>query len=126
MALNPGRLDALIVVRAATLATGVAAGELVKPLLRFAPAELTEAAWRDRLAEAAAGLVAQGVLGPDHRLLVPASAIAGALFLSLCDVLTRLAFLPLGAEPPVGVLTALFGGPFFLVLLWRRRGERLF
>ena len=68
MALNPGRLDALVVVRAATLATGVAAGELVKPLLRFAPAELTEAAWRDRLAEAAAGLVAQGVLGPDHRV----------------------------------------------------------
>ena len=66
------------------------------------------------------------LVGPDHRLLVPASAIAGALFLSLCDVLTRLAFLPLGAEPPVGVLTALFGGPFFLVLLWRRRGERLF
>jgi len=68
VALNPGRLDALVVVRAATLATGVAAGELVKPLLRFAPAELTEAAWRDRLAEAAAGLVAQGVLGPDHRV----------------------------------------------------------
>jgi len=68
VALTPGRLDALVVVRAATLATGVAAGELVKPLLRFAPAELTEAAWRDRLAEAAAGLVAQGVLGPDHRV----------------------------------------------------------
>ncbi len=68
MALNLGRLESLVVVRAATLATGAAAGELVKPLLRFAPVELTEAAWRDRLTEAAGGLVAQGVLGPDHRL----------------------------------------------------------
>ncbi|MEO5769006.1 MAG: hypothetical protein ABIS92_11705, partial [Polyangia bacterium] len=39
---------------------------------------------------------------------------------------TRMAFLPLGSEPPVSVLTALLGGPFFLVLLWQRRGERLF
>ena len=66
------------------------------------------------------------IIGPDHRLLVPASALGGALFLSLCDTLTRLAFVPLGAEPPVSVLTALLGGPFFLVLLWKRRGERLF
>lgn len=66
------------------------------------------------------------IVGPDHRLLVPASALGGALFLSLCDTLTRLSFLALGSEPPVSVLTALLGGPFFLVLLWRRRGERLF
>jgi iron complex transport system permease protein len=66
------------------------------------------------------------ILGPDHRMLVPASALGGAFFLSLCDTLTRLAFLPLGNEPPVSVLTALLGGPFFLVLLWQRRGERLF
>jgi iron complex transport system permease protein len=66
------------------------------------------------------------IVGTDHRILIPASALGGALFLSLCDTLTRLAFLPLGAEPPVSVLTALLGGPFFLVLLWQRRGERLF
>jgi iron complex transport system permease protein len=66
------------------------------------------------------------LVGTDHRVLIPASALGGALFLSLCDTLTRLAFLPLGAEPPVSVLTALTGGPFFLVLLWQRRGERLF
>jgi iron complex transport system permease protein len=65
-------------------------------------------------------------LGPDHRLLVPASALVGAMFLALCDTAARLAFMPLGSEPPVGVFTALIGGPFFLVLLWRRRGERLF
>jgi iron complex transport system permease protein len=66
------------------------------------------------------------LVGTDHRVLIPASALGGALFLSLCDTLTRLAFLPLGAEPPVSVLTALTGGPFFLVLLWQRRGDRLF
>ncbi|MEP6653616.1 MAG: iron ABC transporter permease [Myxococcales bacterium] len=66
------------------------------------------------------------VVGPDHRMLVPASALGGALFLTFCDTFTRMAFLPLGSEPPVSVLTALLGGPFFLVLLWQRRGERLF
>lgn len=64
-------------------------------------------------------------VGPDHRILVPASALGGAVFLSVCDTLTRLAFLPLGSEPPVSVLTALLGGPFFLLLLWQKRGERL-
>lgn len=66
------------------------------------------------------------LLGPDHRLLLPAAALGGALFLVLCDTVTRLAFLWLGSEPSVGVFTALMGGPFFLVLLWRRRGDRLF
>jgi len=66
------------------------------------------------------------VVGPDHRMLLPASALGGAVFLSLCDTLSRMAFLPLGSEPPVSVLTALLGGPFFLVLLWQRRGERWF
>jgi len=66
------------------------------------------------------------LLGPDHRLLVPASALGGAIFLTLCDGIARLAFVRLGSEVPVGVLTALVGGPLFLVLLWRRRGQRLF
>ena len=66
------------------------------------------------------------IMGPDHRLLIPASVLGGAMFLSMCDTLTRLAFVPLGSEPPVSVLTALLGGPFFLVLLWQRRGDRLF
>lgn len=64
-------------------------------------------------------------IGPDHRLLIPASALGGAVFLCACDTLTRLAFLPLGSEPPVSVLTALIGGPFFLILLWRGRGIRV-
>ncbi len=62
-------------------------------------------------------------LGPDHRLLVPASAIGGALFLLVCDTATRLAF-P-SSEPPVGVVTALIGGPSLLVLLLRERRAAL-
>jgi iron complex transport system permease protein len=61
-------------------------------------------------------------LGPDHRLLVPASALFGGAFLVLADAAARVAFLPLGSEPPVGALTALAGGPLFLWLL--RRHER--
>lgn len=61
-------------------------------------------------------------LGPDQRLLLPASAIAGAAFLMLADLGARLLFSALAAEPPVGVVTALLGGPFFLLLL--RRNER--
>jgi len=59
------------------------------------------------------------VVGPDHRLLVPASALFGAAFLVLADALARLMFLPLGTEPPVGAVTAFLGGPFFLWLLRR-------
>jgi iron complex transport system permease protein len=59
------------------------------------------------------------LVGPDHRLLIPASALFGAAFLVLADALARLAFLPLGTEPPVGAVTAFLGGPFFLWLLRR-------
>jgi iron complex transport system permease protein len=63
------------------------------------------------------------LLGADHRALLPASAIGGAIFLVLADMLTRLSFLAIGVEPTVGVLTALIGAPFFLVLLRRRGAE---
>ena len=59
------------------------------------------------------------VLGPDHRLLVPASALAGAAFLVVCDTLARSAFG--GRELPVGAITALLGGPVFLFMLHRRQ-----
>lgn len=59
-------------------------------------------------------------LGPDVRLLLPASTIGGAAFLVLSDLAARLLFPVFHAEAPVGVLTALLGGPFFLVLLHRR------
>ncbi len=64
------------------------------------------------------------VLGPDHRLLVPASALCGASFLILCDGAAR-SLLP-GRELPVGALTALAGGPLFLWLLRRENTRGLF
>jgi len=60
------------------------------------------------------------ILGPDHRLLLPASVLLGSAFLVLCDLAARLLFVPLSTEPPVGVVTAFLGGPFFLFLLRKR------
>jgi iron complex transport system permease protein len=60
------------------------------------------------------------LLGPDQRLLVPASALGGAVFLLLSDTAARLLFRVIHETMPVGVVTALVGGPFFLVLLRRR------
>ncbi len=63
-------------------------------------------------------------LGPDQRLLLPASVLGGAVFLVLADLLARVLFAPLGTSTPVGVLTAIIGGPVFLWLL-RRAGSAL-
>lgn len=60
------------------------------------------------------------VLGPRHRLLIPASALAGAIFVVLADLLARTVAAP--TELPLGVVTALLGGPFFLSLL-RKAGQ---
>jgi cobalamin transport system permease protein len=57
------------------------------------------------------------VLGPDHRLLLPASFLGGAAFLVGADTIARTALAPV--ELPVGVVTALVGGPFFIHLLRR-------
>ncbi|MFN9457150.1 MAG: FecCD family ABC transporter permease [Acidobacteriota bacterium] len=56
--------------------------------------------------------------GPDYRLLLPLSLLAGGAFLVLCDTLSRTVLAPV--EIPVGVTTALLGGPFFVWLLWSR------
>ncbi len=61
------------------------------------------------------------LLGPRHRLLLPASALGGAIFVVAADLLARTLVAP--SELPLGVLTALVGGPFFLWLL-RRSGSR--
>lgn len=58
------------------------------------------------------------MVGPDHRFLTPAALLCGAILLSVCDTLARTLMAP--AELPVGILTALLGGPFFLWLLVRR------
>lgn len=59
------------------------------------------------------------LVGPDYRILLPASALGGAVFLVLADTLSRLIIQP--AEINVGILTALLGAPFFLFLLWQQR-----
>ena len=61
--------------------------------------------------------------GPDQRLLVPLSALGGAAFLMLADLLARLLFPLFDNVIPVGSVTALVGAPLFLVLLYR--GGRL-
>jgi iron complex transport system permease protein len=61
------------------------------------------------------------LLGPRHRLLLPASALAGAAFVVVTDLLARTLVAP--TELPLGVLTALVGGPFFLFLL-RQAGQQ--
>jgi iron complex transport system permease protein len=60
------------------------------------------------------------LVGPDHRRLLPASALFGALLLLIADTVARTALAP--AEIPVGIITAAAGGPFFLYLLRRRKG----
>ncbi|MCX5991733.1 MAG: iron chelate uptake ABC transporter family permease subunit [Chloroflexi bacterium] len=64
------------------------------------------------------------VLGPEHRLLIPASALGGAAFLVIADLLART--LTSSGEIPVGIITALVGAPFFIYLLRRTRKEYAF
>ena len=61
--------------------------------------------------------------GSDHRLLIPASLIGGAAFMVIADLIARVAIAP--AEIPVGAITALFGGPFFVYMLRREGGKPL-
>jgi iron complex transport system permease protein len=57
------------------------------------------------------------MVGPGHRALIPATVLFGGIFLTVCDTFARTVIAP--AEIPVGVITALLGGPFFLALLVR-------
>ncbi|MGL4941927.1 MAG: FecCD family ABC transporter permease [Thermoguttaceae bacterium] len=59
------------------------------------------------------------VTGPDHGVLLPATFLAGAFFLTLCDLVAR--NLVAGCELPVGAVTSLLGGPFFVGLMLTRR-----
>jgi iron complex transport system permease protein len=63
----------------------------------------------------------RALIGPPHRTLLPASALLGGTVLTLADLLSRV--LRPGQPLPVGVVTALLGAPFFLLLLRRRGGE---
>ncbi len=62
------------------------------------------------------------IVGPDYRVLTPASALAGAIFLVVVDTVARLIVQPI--EIQAGSLTALLGVPFFLLMLWRQRLRR--
>jgi iron complex transport system permease protein len=63
------------------------------------------------------------LIGPDHRYLFPATWLLGGAFLVVCDAVGRTIMAP--AELPVGVITALLGGPFFLWLLFGRKSNIL-
>jgi iron complex transport system permease protein len=68
--------------------------------------------------------VTRRLVGPDHKLLIPASALMGAIFLILCDIFARTIIAPV--ELPVGVITGLIGGVFFLFFLFRSEHDRIF
>ena len=64
--------------------------------------------------------MARFLIGSDHRRLLPFSALLGASFLMLIDLLCRTLT---GGEIPLGILTSLIGGPFFVYLLRRYKGR---
>ena len=67
--------------------------------------------------------IMRSITGPDNRILIPASMIAGAILLLIADTITR-AVLP--SEVPIGVLTALIGGPFFCYIFKKRQASHGF
>jgi iron complex transport system permease protein len=105
------------------------AGHLGLPVERFKLAMLAAASLLTAAAVAVAGLIGfvglmtphivRLLLGPDHRRLLPASLLAGAIVLVLADVVARVILRPI--EIPVGIVTAVLGGPFFIWLLIRER-----
>lgn len=97
--------------------------ERSKRVLLFAGALTTAAAVSVSGTIAFVGLIVphlvRMLIGPDHRVLIPAAALAGAIFLVWADTLARVLLSPV--ELPVGVVTAVLGGPFFAYLLRTRR-----
>ena len=63
----------------------------------------------------------RGIVGPDHRALLPASMLTGGVTLAVCDTIARVVLFP--SQLPVGVVTALLGGSFFLYLLVREKSR---
>ena len=61
------------------------------------------------------------LIGPDHRWLLPVSALAGGILLLIADTLARIIIAPV--ELPTGILTAILGAPFFIMLLIQQRRE---
>ena len=67
--------------------------------------------------------VTKRLLGQDHRVSIPASALSGSLLLLLADTFSR--SLGNGSALPVGAITSLLGAPFFLTIIFSRKGERI-
>jgi iron complex transport system permease protein len=63
--------------------------------------------------------MARILVGPDHRILIPSSALSGAIVLILCDTIGRMIVRP--AELPVGIITSLLGVPFFIYLIRKKK-----
>ncbi len=63
------------------------------------------------------------ILGPDNRVVIPFSALGGAIFLIICDTLARAVVPP--SEIPVGIITSIFGVPFFIYLLYRTKKKAM-
>jgi len=63
------------------------------------------------------------VIGPDHRILFPASIVVGAIFLVVCDAIARVIATPFAStlELPVGIITMLAGAPFFIILFRKKK-----
>jgi len=116
------RLDALSLGEEAAAQLGVDV-EAVKRSVVAVAALLTAAAVSIAGLVAFVGLVAPHatrlVVGPAHARLVPAAALAGAVFVVMADLVARVVLAP--SELPMGVISGLVGGPFFFALLWRHR-----
>lgn len=62
------------------------------------------------------------IVGPNHRILIPATCIGSAAFLVLCDTLAKSCFAPV--EIPIGVITSIIGAPIFIILLKRKQSVK--
>ena len=117
-------LNLLMVNEEEARALGVRIG-LTRNTLLLASSMITGAAVAFSGTIAFVGLIAPHVLrlavGADHRVLIPLSALGGGVFLLAADTLSRTVITP--AEIPVGVVTALVGAPFFILLLARNKAR---
>lgn len=119
-----GRLNLLMLGDEDAASLGVSVGSTRRALLVVASLSVAAAVALSGLVGFVGLLVphlARLALGPDQRLTLPASALLGGAFLVMADLGARVLFRVFHTEPPVGVITALIGGPAFLALLLRSR-----
>lgn len=123
--LDSGRLNVLALGREPAQHSGIDVGRLERRVF-FAASAIAGAVVSLTGLIGFVGLVVphavRRLFGADHRVIVPASLLLGATTLVLCDLVTRALFRWLDTEPPVGAVTALIGGPLFLVILHKTRG----